>query len=61
MPAGEALPNGRVRCPKCGRTCTSRQGLVVHFGKVHVRRPPKPKPEPRPVTLQDLRDGRFRL
>lgn len=59
--AGEELPNGRVRCPKCGRACTSRQGLAVHYGKAHVQRPPKPKPEPRQITLQDLREGRFRL
>jgi len=35
---GQELFNGKVKCRKCGRWCTSWAGLAIHFGKRHGKR-----------------------
>jgi len=35
---GEELPNGRVKCRKCGKACTSWLGLLTHFKRAHGKR-----------------------
>jgi hypothetical protein len=59
-PSTEAI-NGGIRCSKCGKWCRSQLGLKVHYGKVHMAHPKKPKVENKPLTLWDLRYGGKRL
>jgi hypothetical protein len=49
--------NGGYKCLKCGKWCRSWHGFRVHYSKRHIKHPIKPKPEPKPLTLWDLRYG----